>query len=434
MKHKKTLLVLFGILFPLFQFTLQAQWDVQLDNQNFTSLERIHFIDENYGWAIGDPYFYTTDGGQNWYLDPNWWPEEHWGKDIVFVNHDTGFIAARHGIIHKTVDGGNNWTVIQTPATQDIMRLFFVDENNGWATLDNFIDSSQVIYTIDGGDNWFTQRVFAINLSYIRPIYFINDSVGYGAGGYYDVVNDDSYSSIVKTQNKGETWKISYLSQNSFYTIGDIYFRDTLMGWAVGEKTSSNVYLILKTGDGGKTWTEQTIENTHEPGSVNCVYFVNDTTGWIGVGKQLLTDPYGAIYFTDDGGENWQLQQEFHKAVLDIQMLNCDTGWAVGADYIYCTTNGDTIIINGINESSKGTDFFTVTPNPTNGVFKIKTNHQLSIINYQLTDITGKVVYKAHLRVRSIDISNQPKGIYFLTIQYRINNHINSLTKKIIKL
>ncbi len=117
-----------------------AQWEIQLDNHFFTQLDRIFFIDENYGWAIGgstigseSPYFYTTDGGEHWYLDGNWWDIQ--GTDIVFVNHDTGFIAASDGVILKNINGGQTWTEIQTPASQDVMRLFFVDENNGWATL-----------------------------------------------------------------------------------------------------------------------------------------------------------------------------------------------------------------------------------------------------------------------------------------------------------
>jgi photosystem II stability/assembly factor-like uncharacterized protein len=170
----------------------QAQWEVQLDNQNFTHLDRIFFLDENYGWAIGgatigaaSPYFYTTDGGENWYLDDDWWNIQ--GTDIVFVNPDTGFIAAPNGIILKTIDGGQTWTNIQTPATQNVMRLFFVDGNNGWATLQNLNDSLQIIHTMDGGNTWYPQQVFEINTSRIRSIYFLNDSVGWGGGGIMTV-------------------------------------------------------------------------------------------------------------------------------------------------------------------------------------------------------------------------------------------------------
>ena len=179
---KKLKLLLFFLLFTT--TCIQAQWEVQLDVQNFCHLDRIHFIDENYGWAIGaGPYFYTTDGGENWYLYEDWYLYEVGGTDIVFVNPDTGFIAGHDkGIIQKTVNGGETWTDIQTPATQGAVRLCFVDENNGWATLDNQNDDFQLLHTTDGGDSWETQQVFSTNTSSIYCLYFINDSIGYGGG------------------------------------------------------------------------------------------------------------------------------------------------------------------------------------------------------------------------------------------------------------
>ena len=40
--------------FSLFAVTdLQAQWEMQLDLQNYTYLYRIFFLNENSGWAIG---------------------------------------------------------------------------------------------------------------------------------------------------------------------------------------------------------------------------------------------------------------------------------------------------------------------------------------------------------------------------------------------
>ena len=104
------------LLFLAMLFTtghLQAQWQVQLDVENFTHLDRIFFLNDSLGWTIGgatigagSPYFYTTDGGQNWYLSEDWW--DVIGTDIVFVNPDTGFIASANGIIFKTVNAGQD--------------------------------------------------------------------------------------------------------------------------------------------------------------------------------------------------------------------------------------------------------------------------------------------------------------------------------------
>jgi len=165
---------------------LQAQWEIQLDNENFTHLDRIFFLDQNNGWAIGGgtldggagPYFYTTNGGEQWYLDDDWMNIV--GSDIVFVNIDTGFIAVPNGIIRKTTDGGQNWTDIQTPATQNVIHLFFVDENNGWATL--AYPSNKILHTTDNGNNWELQEYVTFQNSGIESMFFINNSTGWGGG------------------------------------------------------------------------------------------------------------------------------------------------------------------------------------------------------------------------------------------------------------
>jgi photosystem II stability/assembly factor-like uncharacterized protein len=414
-------------------------WETQLDVEYFTHLDRIYFLDENYGWAMGGCYFFTTNGGENWYLDPNWWPSNHWGSDIVFMNQDTGFIAGFNGTIPKTTDGGQNWTPVQTPATQNVFRLFFVDENNGWGALYNQVDDYQLIHTTDGGNNWVTQQVFSINTSSIDCLYFLNDSIGFAGGGYYDIPNDTIYSCIVKTVNNGYTWENIYISQNSFYGTHDIYFKDELTGWAVGEKSSLNSYLVLSTEDGGETWTEQTLtDNSYgTPTQANCMFFINDSIGWIGTSGPGFR---GSIYITKDGGANWKLQQDFEQGIYDIQMLSLDTGWAVGGDFVYHTTNGS--FVTKVIEHHVEKESLRIIPNPVTNTFRIETNIGFSCENCQLeiTTITGNSILRLNsisfeaTTSESIDLSNYPAGIYFVTIRYESNHQIKCFNQKIIKL
>jgi len=418
---------------------LHAQWEVQLDVQNFTHLDRIFFLDDNLGWSIGSatmgfdsPYFYTIDGGENWYLHD--WQIQ--GTDIVFVNPDTGFMAAYSGIIRKTINGGQNLIDIQTPATHDVMRLFFVDENNGWAVLGSYSEGN-ILHSENNGNCWEIQSFIESNTANVGPIYFISEIIGWGVGDYFE--NGNYYSVIKNTLDSGETWDEKYISINQLFWFQDIYFVDYILGWVVGSKSLINSYLILHTNDGGEIWEEQIIEENPAPEIVHCVYFVNDTTGWIGV-----TDPYsiGAIYFTNNGGENWYLQQEFEYAILDIHMLNQDTGWAVGGDYIYYTTNGDSGYITDIHENEPVNDFFKIIPNPTYGNFRIEIDHWVPIANYQLliTNITGThIIHLNNLSIEqlnneTINISKYPSGIYYITINYYKKDQTRSQTKKLVKL
>lgn len=414
----------------------QAQWEIQLDIQNFIFLDRIHFIDENRGWAIGSleigagPYFYTTDGGENWYVYEDWMAMDNWGTDIVFVNPDTGFIAAPNGIIHKTVNGGETWTAIQTPATQDVMRLFFVDENNGWATLGSWSEG-HLLKTENCGSTW---EIIDSETDGTISIYFLDEDIGWLSSELGPPI---SHGVILKSIDGGNNFITQYNCPAHTY-IEDIYFVTEQIGWAVGQKSSISTYIILHTTDGGETWTEQAIESTQEPVVVHCVYFVNESTGWIGVGVPGPPYPTGAIYLTRDGGQNWQLQQEFYSEILDIQMLNQDTGWAVGADYIYHTTDGDTIIVNGVNDNVHKEEPFNIFPNPTRGIFTIEIPHKLTHSNCQLqiTNITGTIIFQLDKlsALQVIDLSSQSAGIYFLTLKCNTGNQFNSLTKNVIKL
>ena len=161
--------------------------------------------------------------------------------------------------------------------------------------------------------------------------------------------------------------------------------------------------------------------------------------GWITCADDNST---GYILLSTDSGETWQQQFVYWQPIFDICMLNQDTGWAVGGDFIYYTTNG-TFIPVGIDEKMPENKFITITPNPTNGIFTIKINYQLPIIangmptaQLQITNTIGKQILKSQITNHNptIDISKQPPGVYFITFQYHINNQINSLTQIIIKL
>jgi photosystem II stability/assembly factor-like uncharacterized protein len=445
MKQLKVLLISF-----LFTSTcLNAQWEVQYDLQMMTFLDRVHFVDENYGWTIGGfsfgagpgPYYYTIDGGENW-LNTN----NILGYDIIFMNQENGFIAASDGVIRKTVNGGEIWTDNQTPALQDVLRLFFVDENNGWATLDNLtvdavIDSTQLVHTTDGGNTWQTQQVSEFITSHISSIYFISSSIGYGGGWYDDYENDEHYSFIVKTQDGGETWEVVYQLQNTFNFIFDLYFTDTMTGWAVGEN------LLLNTTDGGITWQENSmplIDGGNSLLEINVIYsvfFANDTLGWLTCADEEYN---GYVFLTTDSGQIWQ--QQFisfdNKLIYDINVVDNKNGWAVGFDIIYHSSNSDTIIVSGtgIEESNFQKNGIRIIPNPTSGIFTVYSpfgnwqgDFTVSIINN-----LGKQIFSSKFKSfgnqLSFDITEQPPGVYYITVQYLMNNQINILTKKIFKL
>ncbi len=82
---------------------------------------------------------------------------------------------------------------------------------------------------------------------------------------------------------------------------------------------------------------------------------------------------------------------------------------------------GDVTSVNELQNS------YNIYPNPTTGIFNLNT---VENINVEITDITGKTIYSSDVNSKTtkIDISAQPKGIYFL----KIKSDSQTISEKII--
>jgi photosystem II stability/assembly factor-like uncharacterized protein len=106
--------------------------------------------------------------------------------------------------------------------------------------------------------------------------------------------------------------------------LRSIVFVDDRHGWAVGEAGHA-----LRTEDGGSTW--QDIRVGHDAALLS-VYFVDENRGW--AGAWLAKEKRAAIFYTENGGEAWQIRKRFEKSdILSIWALHFadqEHGWAFG--------------------------------------------------------------------------------------------------------
>ncbi|MCO5275951.1 MAG: YCF48-related protein [Flavobacteriales bacterium] len=143
--------------------------------------------------------------------------------------------------------------------------------------------------------------------SEFHQIHMVNDLVAYAA--------DRPMGSIVRTTDGGHNWTRPY--QNHFNDPMAVFMWDELRGIATGE-----LGLVVLTTDGFATTTTAT--TTPGNGNYRCVFFLNDTLGWIGTET-------GRILRSTDGGANWALMESGLAAsnyITDIQFLDPDTGYA----------------------------------------------------------------------------------------------------------
>ena len=83
---------------------------------------------------------------------------------------------------------------------------------------------------------------------------------------------------------------------------------------------------------------------------------------------------------------------------------------------------------NAVDESSALSDELSAYPNPSNGVFNLKTdkaeNAQIKIYN-----MYGEYIYEQNFKSsnQQIDLSSQPNGVYFLQLKTAAGNSIKKV-------
>lgn len=128
-------------------------------------------------------------------------------------------------------------------------------------------------------------------------------------------------------------WQMPPFGANNIHRV---VFTDTLTGWAVADSGT-----LLKTSDGGMTWTMRRHDPTYHLFGVS---FPDPQHGWIAGGAAFSDWPsFGSMYRTNDGGETWtELTYTFESTVRDICFVDSLYGWMVLAygGEAYKTTDG----------------------------------------------------------------------------------------------
>ncbi len=362
---------------------------------NPMDFENAYFVDDENGWVIGvGGVMYKTDDGITW-------NEKSKGiyrigiKDIFFFDQNFGWAVGFSGdssSVIKTVDGGENWSKHKTSSIT-LKSVFFTDTLNGW-TVGGY---GAILKTNDGGENWISQT--SNTSADLKDVWFINNNVGW-------IVGRDG--TILKTTDGGQLWEEPYNVTGNFNSIffidsltgwiggnyclktvnggvswfnisipnnpRDIFFIDNYTGWAVCSYGSNT---IIKTNDGGITWQEQ-----YYTGSLYSIFFVNNNIGWASGHKNSMN----FIIKTIDGGDSWNEQMigpgaGLYTSLYSICFIDDSTGWVAGDRSIYKTTDAGGGIINSINPGQElGPKFISKYilhqnyPNPFNSGTQIKFN------------------------------------------------------------
>lgn len=144
------------------------------------------------------------------------------------------------------------------------------------------------------------------NTSEYEDIVLVNDLVGYAL--------DRPSGTILATEDGGVKW--SRRQHLLFNNPLALHMWDEQRGISVGNTGS-----MLRTTDGFRTATGS---SNPTYGHLNCVFFINDTLGWVGTQS-------GKIYRSTDAGVSWTLMvsgQSTSNYITAIQFVDTEIGYA----------------------------------------------------------------------------------------------------------
>ena len=192
----------------------------------------------------------------------------------------------------KTTDGGAKWTAIDmTPYATALIDIFFFDEDHGFVVggkpkegvsiRDNLIPV--VLYTSDGGVTW-ENKV---------------EDLDFEAGEW--------------------GWKIYFVNAQVGYVSLEAFFRAA----------------VLKTEDGGMTWTRLPVNDQQGNANLEGVGFITEKRGFVG-GWGSFDFSAGYTSATVDGGQNWVDANEVGLFINRFRFLGepVRVGYAAGR-YVY---------------------------------------------------------------------------------------------------
>lgn len=150
---------------------------------------------------------------------------------------------------------------------------------------------------------------YQISLAEVTDIFFLNSS----SIGWMAVADHSRNKSfLLKTVDGGRTWSHRKAPKG----IIRLFFLNSARGWALGStedgSTAKPNFYILGTTDGGNTWASPRAIDAAGDGAMTDIGFVNDTHGWL-----IGTGDFGSalVLQTTDAGKSFHVIRDLPESV-----------------------------------------------------------------------------------------------------------------------
>jgi photosystem II stability/assembly factor-like uncharacterized protein len=309
----------------------------------------IWFLDPSTGWAVNSngQILMTEDGGVTWTEQFKTSPD--YLRCVGFANRMKGWVGAlseSHRMFH-TEDGGETWHLVNNlPATAPVFvcGLSVVNESVVYASGTNDPEErARMIKTVDGGATW-TGLEMGQHASLLVDCFFTSPQRGWVVGGKANVPNptrDDVKPVVLFTDDGGQTWTNRVANLQDEFPFGEwgwkIFFLNEQIGFVSLENFTDGA--ILKTTDGGLTWTRHPVSDPQHNSNLEGVGFADANHGWVG-GWGDISFAKGFSSETLNGGQNWKNANQIGKFINRFRFFGnpATVGYASGLTvYKYST-------------------------------------------------------------------------------------------------
>lgn len=167
------------------------------------------------------------------------------------------------------------------PQIDESARGAFFDIKQTPSGLFSVGEHGRILYSPDHGRHW--RSVQSPSTISLTCLYFVDANNGYAAG--YDGL-------ILKTQDGGKTWSISRRSNPQDPAMFALWFKNNMIGLAAGADST-----VLRTEDGGKNWNKIKL-----PKQAHLYSLISTETG-----KIFLFGENHASFVSSDLGARWKV-------------------------------------------------------------------------------------------------------------------------------
>ena len=256
---------------------------------------------------------------------------------VYFVTVDEGWVTGGNGIsagiLLHTTDGGEHWTLAMgDPAgsQRPFYHLRFVDQATGFVAQGTELGDHALLRTTDGQ----TWRVTGTVPQHHTDYRFVSSTVGVSAKG----------QTIMRTTDAGRSWtkvfdcalkvQVEGLTRTAACEVSSFAFPSPNVGYAIGGGFNVRGLYVMKTEDGGETWTGSLAIPGDDDGREGHVFFIDEKNGYACLAN-------GKIFGTDDGGQSWSgLPGATCESKAPILFADPEVGWAVRYTTLTWTTEG----------------------------------------------------------------------------------------------